>query len=360
MRLTIKRSFIRLAANDIPHLAYMGADARWGTPWKEAGQQWDHRGVIDDTYYNLDLIPSHGPNGEIYEIPLGTSFLSTVLFMNTSLVESLGLTQPETYEDIVSMVPIAKAAGLDVVSIDGADGWAWASCLLSVLIARTSGDPNWVSKAVAGENKFTDTAFIDALSLIERMVADEVISSKSILVDYGTNISNFNNEKALFMVQGHWVSGSVENPAVADNMRMMAWPVLPGEKASTAGSIAAAWSIGYGLTKAGADDPAVRDAALKFLNYFYSHSEVEQRLRNGDIVAPILHNFSVPEDLPNSVKQKVLLAGNSLETEVIDAYLTGAPNEALKSGIQKNCSVGFSHSGRGSTRGGISVQKVTE
>ena len=29
----------RLAAQDIPQLAYMGADARWGRPWKEAGQQ---------------------------------------------------------------------------------------------------------------------------------------------------------------------------------------------------------------------------------------------------------------------------------------------------------------------------------
>jgi raffinose/stachyose/melibiose transport system substrate-binding protein len=33
----------RLASGDVPHLAYMGADARWGAPWKESGQQFDHR-----------------------------------------------------------------------------------------------------------------------------------------------------------------------------------------------------------------------------------------------------------------------------------------------------------------------------
>jgi raffinose/stachyose/melibiose transport system substrate-binding protein len=313
----------------------MGADARWGAPWVEADEQYNLRALIDTAHYDLSLIPEHGPNGEIYEIPLGTSNLTTVLFMNKVLVESLGFSQPKTYEDMVAMVPAARAAGIDVVTIDGADGWAWGSCLMSAFIARTSGDPNWVSKAVAGENKFTDKAFVDALALITRMIDDGVITEKSVLVDYGSNISNFSNEKALFMVQGQWAAGGVENPAVADEMVLMAWPKMPGEKAATAGSVAAAWQVGYGLTKSGAEDPAVRDAAMKFINFYNSTPEVTQRLRDGAIVAPVLKNFVVPGDLPNAVKQKVVLAKGAVETDVIDAFLTGAPNDALNAGMQK-------------------------
>ena len=214
----------RLAAGDVPHMAYMGADARWGKPWQEAGQQFDHRPFLDPSYYDLKLIPPMGPKGEIWEIPLGTANLCTVLYMNENLVKSLGFVAPKTYQDIVAMVPAAKAQGLDVVSIDGADGWAWGSCLMSMVIARMSGDTHWVSKAVEGKNKFTDKAFVDSLALIDRMVKDGVISSKSVLVDYGANLSNFSNEKALFMVQGHWIAGSIENPEVANNTLMMAWP----------------------------------------------------------------------------------------------------------------------------------------
>ena len=47
----------RLASGDVPDLAYMGADARWGAPWKEASQQYDMRSLIDPEMYNLDLIP---------------------------------------------------------------------------------------------------------------------------------------------------------------------------------------------------------------------------------------------------------------------------------------------------------------
>jgi raffinose/stachyose/melibiose transport system substrate-binding protein len=193
----------RLASGDIPHVAYMGADARWGAPWKEAGQQVDHRAFMDTNYYDMSLIPPMGPNGEIYEIPLGTSNICTVLYMNEKLVKSLGFSAPKTYEDMVAMVPAAQDKGLEVVSIDGADGWAWGSCYMSGIIARLSGDANWVQKAVEGQNKFTDPEFVNSLKLLRRMVDDGVISDKSVLVDYGANLSNFSNEKPFSWSRGN-------------------------------------------------------------------------------------------------------------------------------------------------------------
>jgi len=324
----------RLASGDVPHLAYMGADARWGAPWKEAGQQFDHRPFIDGKVFDLNLIPPMGPKNEIFVLPLGTSNITTVLYMNEELVKSLGFSEPKTYEDMVAMVPKAKAAGLEVVSIDGADGWAWGSCYMSAIIARLSGDANWVSKAVAGQYKFTDQVFVDSLALISRMIKDGVIADKSVLVDYGANLSNYSNQKALFVVQGQWAAGSID-PAVAEKTKMLAWPKLPGEKDGMSGSVAAAIQVGYGLTKAGAADAKVRDAALKFMMYFYSVEETTLRLREGAIVAPILKNYQVPADLPSIVKQKVALAQSAKNTDVIDAFLGGAANDALNVGMQK-------------------------
>jgi len=326
----------RLASGDVPDMAYMGADARWGAPWKEAGQQFDHTGIIDKNMFDVSLIPPMGPNGEIYEIPLGTSNLCTVLFMNKKLVGELGFSEPKSYADIKAMVPAAQAAGIDVISIDGADGWAWGSCVLSAFHARTSGDPNWVSKAVAGDKKFTDPEFVKALSYIDTMVKDGVISSKSVLVDYGANISNYSNKKALFMVQGQWAAGGIENPEVADNTVMMAWPAMPGEKASGAGSVGAAIQVGYGLTKSGASKPEVADAAMKFLSVFYGEPETTQRLRDGAIVAPILKNYVTPSDLPKIIAEKVRFAQSvAVQSDVVDAFLSGAPNDALNAGMQK-------------------------
>ena len=323
----------RLASGDVPHLAYMGADARWGAPWVEAGQQIDNRPYIDTAMFDMNMIPEMGPNGERYYLPLGSSNITTVLFANEPLIQSLGFELPETYDDIKAMVPAAQEAGLQVISIDGADGWAWGSCLLSALIARTSGDAMWVSKAVAGENSFTDDAMVEALGLIELMVADGVIDSKSVLVDYGANITTFSNEQALFFIQGQWAAGGVENPDVRDNMVLMAWPEMPGQKGLD-GSVAAAWQVGYGLTKQ-AEDDGVAEAAAKLLAYINREEEATQRLRDGAIVAPVIKGYVTPSDVPPEVAQKVAMAQTAPTTEVIDAFLSGPPNDALNAGMQK-------------------------
>jgi raffinose/stachyose/melibiose transport system substrate-binding protein len=261
--------------------------------------------------------------------------MTTVLFMNEALVNELGFDTPETYEDIVAMVPAAQAAGLDVISIDGFDGWAWGSCVMSMVIGRMSGDANWVSKAVAGENSFTDEAFVNSLAFLQRMVDDGVISGEeSLLVDYGANVSNYSNRQALFMIQGQWVAGDIAVDVQADTV-MMAWPTLPGQAPGMDDSMAAAISVGYGITRSGAADPAVRDAALAFIQYFNSEAEVTQRLRDGGIVAPVLLGYQPPADLPGIVQQKVGLAQSVQYTDVIDAFLSGAPNDALNSGMQE-------------------------
>src|SRR3972149_2293642 len=101
----------------IPDIAYMGADPRWGAPWKAADQQFDHRPYLDGNQFDLQLIPPMGPNGEIWEIPLSTSNICSVLFMNEELVQSLGFSAPRTYEDLAAMVPKARAKGLEVCGI---------------------------------------------------------------------------------------------------------------------------------------------------------------------------------------------------------------------------------------------------
>jgi len=324
----------RIASGDIPDLAYMGADARWAKNWADAKQQYDHKPVLlKSKQFDISLIPPMGPKGEIWEVPLGTSNICTVLYMNIDLVKSLGFGEPKTYADLVAMAPKAKEAGLDVVSIDGADGWAWGSCLMSGIIARLSGDANWVSKAVAGTNKFTDKPFVDGLALIGQMVKDGVISDKAVLVDYGGNTAAFGNGKALFMVQGQWAAGDA---AKAGNVAMIAWPQLPGEKANMAGSVAAAIQVGYGVTAMGAKDPNKLAAALAFIEFYNSEPEVTQRLRDGAIVGPILKNYVAPADLPAIIKAKIALAQKAkISTEVIDAFLSGAPNDALNAGMQK-------------------------
>jgi len=323
----------RLASGDVPDIAYMGADARWGKPWQEAGQQIDMRPYLDQNKYDMKLIPAMGPNGEVYYLPLGTSNMCTVVFENRDLLKKLGLTEPKTYDDWVKMVPVARANSIEVVSTHGADGWAWGSCVMSAFIARTSGDAKWIEKAVKGQKKFTDPEFVSALTILTTMVKDGVLSQKTIQIDSGAGLSDYSNGKCLFYVTGQWDAGNI-TPEAQSATKLIAFPKMPGETGNT-GSVAAAWQVGYGITKKGVADEKIRNAAIKFLDFFNSEQEVTQRLRDGAIVAPVLKNYKVPADMPAIISEKVSLGTTAPTTDVIDSYLSGKANDALLAGCQQ-------------------------
>ena len=324
----------RLAAGDVPDVAYMWVDAL-GQAWRDADQFVDHRDFLDPNKYDLSLIDPMGPNGEAYQVPLGTANMTSVFFVNTQLLAELGLDMPRTYADLVAAVPVAQAAGKEVVAFAGAEGWVWNSCLLGTVVSRLSGDANWISKAVAGEYKFTDKPFVDSLALLKKMRDDGVLSESVVLTDYGSALSSFVNGNALFMIDGQWRAGGIEDPEFQTHVKMLQIPALPGEVASQAGSASGVTSVGYGITKAGASDPAVRAAAIKFIDFFNSVDNTTTRLRNGAIVAPILKDYQAPADLPTLVKEKANFMDVVGPTaDVVDAFVPGEANNALNTGMQ--------------------------
>ena len=329
----------RLAAGDVPDMAYMWVDAQ-GQAWRDSNQFVDHRPFLNPDFYDLSLIDPMGPNGEIFQVPLGTSNITSVLFVNTALLSELGLSVPRTYAEMVAMVPAATAAGKEVVAFAGAEGWVWNSCLLGTVVGRVSGDGNWISKAMAGQYKFTDKPFVDSLAFLQQMVEDGVLSNSVVLTDYGAALSSFVNGNALFMLDGQWRAGGIEDPALQANVQMIPFPALPGESTSVANSASGVTSVGYGLTAKGASDPAVRDAALKFMEFFNSPANTTTRLADGAIVAPILKNFQAPADLPLLVKEKANFMGRmGVTSNVVDAFVPGEANNVLNTGMQ-NIAIG--------------------
>ena len=321
----------RLAAGDVPDVAYMGADARWGASWQEANQQ------IDNTPYypsNIDvsLVPDFFGNGNRPYLPLGGSNYCTVVGVNTELLAKIGGKIPETYEDLVALAKLCKSNGIERISTHGADGWVWGSCVMSGIIPRTTGDLKWIEKAVNKQVKFTDEGFVAALDVLAQWVKDGVISKDAILIDNGTGLSNFVNGKCLMYIDGQWGFGEQNLGDLSKKVKLISIPPVPGEKAC-AGSLAGAWQVGYGITKAGASDPAKLEAAKKWIAYFFSETETIQRLADGAISAPILKNFTLPDGMDPCIAEKATL-GKYPSCYVIDSYLSGTPNDVLNAGMQ--------------------------
>lgn len=323
----------RLDTKDYPHIAYMGADTRWGTPWKNAGQQ------IDNSPYfpaNIDesLIPDFYGTGVKPYVPVGGLNYCTVTAVNTTLLKEIGGELPQTYEDFVDLAKLCNKAGIKCVSTHGYDSWVWGSCVLSAILARTTGEPKWIEKAVEGKVKFTDPDFIAALEVINRWVRDGILDTNSLLTDGGAGLSNFVNGKYLMYIDGQWSFGQKNLGPITNEVKLIPIPPVPGEMPQMANSIASTWQAGYGITKEGASDPEILDAAKKWMEYFYSYDETILRLKDGIISAPILKDFVVPEGMDPMVSEKATL--NSYPScLVIDSILPVSVNEILNQGIQE-------------------------
>ena len=326
-----QKAVSRLAAGDVPDIAYMGADARWGSEWQEAGQQIDNLPFYPANV-DASLVPDFFGTGVKPYLPLGGSNYCTVVAVNMNLLNKIGGKIPETYEDMKALAKLCKANGIELMSTHGADGWVWGSCVMSGIIPRTTGDLKWIEKAVNKQVKFTDKGFVEALSVLSTWVADGVLDPNSVLTDNGTGMSNFVNGKYLMYIDGQWAFGESNLGDLSKSVKLISIPQVPGEKAC-AGSLAGAWQVGYGITKKGASDPAILEAAKKWLAYYNSYDEVVQRLRDGGISAPILKDFVLPSGMDPCIGEKAKL-GAYPSCFVIDSYLTGVANDTLNAGMQ--------------------------
>jgi len=327
----------QLSKGVFPDIGYMGSDFRWGAPWRAAGQFFDHNTFIDKVgIFDKRLIPPMDASGHRWYIPLGTPNYVSVLFANRALIESLGLSMPASYDDIKKMAATAQAAGVEVLSVASIDNgrlWPWGG-LLSAAVGKTSGQTDWVQKAVEGTAHFTDSAFTKALAMIETMVADNVLAPGVLTRTYEENLSIFSEKKALFMLQGQWAAHGLLNSPIKDDVDLLI-PLYPGIDSANPmfSSLAAAPMVGYGMTLKASQNPDVKAAAENFLQFFNSEARTLKRLESYSIVAPILENYTVPPALPRIIKQKLVLTDKiSHFTDVIDAIITGAPNDAINNG----------------------------
>ena len=322
----------RLVAGDVPDIAYMGADARWGSIWQEYGQQVDNTSIMP-SIIDSSLIPDFFGTGAKPYIPLGGLNHSSVVAVNMELLDSIGGKIPTTYAEFVELAALCKTNGIECLSTHGADSWVWGSCVLSAIIPRTTGDAKWIEKAVQGKVKFTDKGFVDALNVISQWAKDGIISTNCVAYDDETGLANFVDGKILMYVDGQWSFKKENLGDMVENVKLIPIPTIPGEKANMADCIAGAWQVGYGVTKKGASDPKVAAAAKEWFKFFFSYEETVQRLNDGAIASPILKDFVLPDDMDPIISEKIKL-NTYPSCYIIDSFLTGPANNVLNVEIQ--------------------------
>jgi ABC-type glycerol-3-phosphate transport system substrate-binding protein len=210
-----------------------------------------------------------GGDDNLYTVPLGMGGVMWVYY-NATKFEEAGIKVPTNYDEYMMAIEKIKTAYPDklTISIGLKDGW-FAADFFNVMANQVS--PGIVGKAEKGEVKWNDPKFVEAMELVQKLVAEGAIPKESVaLAEYEDAIGLLSDGKALMHTNGSWNVGNLSREygdrrkgRVTENDTFGAFilPNLAGGEPVALGGM----DVGMGINKQ--SDKEVKVGAMKLIEY---------------------------------------------------------------------------------------------
>lgn len=300
-------------------------------------------GDAADEFSPAALAPQAG--GYLGMIPIGLTS-THVMFVNTKMLDDLGLAVPETYDDLVAMVPTLRAAGKEVILMGAEDDWVVQSTLFSMIAGRLAGN-EFFDAVLAGEAKFTDPPFVNALRFYRQLYDDGVLSLTNLLTSYGEAKPLFASGRAPFLIDGDWATGAfLTDPATGEALippeeqhhyTLTVFPAIPGEiNSRTTSSLP---GTGFGINAAIPAGSAKEQAAWTLVQWLTSERAQQVRLETG-AAFPSRKGVS-SDELEPLAQARALFYGQYGGTYVLDDIFPSEVYGPINVGLQE-IGLGFS------------------
>lgn len=327
------------ASGNLPDVLFMWPSGRSSTLYNK-GLVKDLTPLVAPIKNNLEPYATapqaHGILGEIPQTNTNTSYM----FVNDGLLKQLGLEKPKTYQDMVNMVPVARAAGVEVLIMPAMDDWVFQSCLFSLVSGRLAGD-EFIDAALAGNAKFTDQKFVDVLDFFAKLVKDGVMNKNVLNIDYGQGPNLFASGKCLFYIDGDWRVGAfITDPETGEalipvneqpNYSIMNFPAIPGEINKNSSSVIV--GTGYGMNANIPAGSAKEAAAWRLIQYLVSPEVAKQKLESGAFLTASW--IGVTSDKLEPLSRAAAKVEVDIPTYVIDGVLDAQVFGPINVGLQE-------------------------
>jgi raffinose/stachyose/melibiose transport system substrate-binding protein len=206
-------------------------------------------------------------NGKIYAMPIET-VQPIVLFYNKKLFEQVGVNPPQSWGDILDLVPKFNAKNIAPFALAGQSRWTnmmW----LEFLLDRTAGSDVFNNVFAGKANAWSDPAVLDMLKKIQDLVkANGFIKGfSSITADSNADQALLYTNKAAMMVHGSWSYG-IQQAQGGDFVKSgalgyMNFPPVDGGKGDPSNTVG---NPGQYLSISSKASSAAKDIAKKFFS----------------------------------------------------------------------------------------------
>jgi len=320
------------AAGDLPDVMYLWPGGRSAELYENdlIEDLYPYLGADKDNYAPAAVAPQW--DGKLMELPIAVT-ATHVMYVNTALLDDLGLSMPATYDELVAMAEPITEAGLYPIIMPNKSAWVMQSCLFSALVGRIAGQ-DWLDALIAGEASFTDQEFVDSLAFVKELWDNGLLPPQSIQLEYGDGPNLFATGRSPFMIDGDWRVGAVAPLLTAEeqaDFELSVFPDIEGQ-AGPSSSTSTVAATGYGMKKGLSGDKA--DAAWKWVSFFAGPEAAEIRLLEQGMIPSYLMDISGYDIDPLAVKRGAFY-GEHPGTYVLDDKITGDPITILNDGLQE-------------------------
>jgi raffinose/stachyose/melibiose transport system substrate-binding protein len=224
-------------------------------------------------------------DGKIYAMPAET-VQPIVLYWNKKLFDKVGAQPPQSWGDIMSLVPKFNDAGVAPISLGGQSRWTnmmW----LEFLFDRIGGPEVFQAVFDGEKDAWSNPASIEGLTKAQELIKANgfVKGFSSITADSNADQALLYTGKAAMMLHGTWTYGNMKEAGgdfvSGGNLGYMNFPAIEGGKgdlSNTVGNPGQYYSISSKAT------PEAKETAKKFFSTaVLSDAEVKEWTDNGAI-----------------------------------------------------------------------------
>ena len=335
-------------ANDLPDVFLLqGMNT---IAWAEAGLVLDMSDIIKASPYYADynsafFAPFTTPDGKIYGLPALTGGTCTVVIYDKAMWKEAGYDAfPTTWAEVEKAAEYFEAQGIDTIAFGNGGQWQMNSDFVSTLGNRYTG-PEWFSSLIAKTGaKFTDEAFVAALTETQRLFKDTKIFNEDFNAVTNEDAREYYiaGEAAAF-IGGNWDESYIAAVLKADNeekFNNIGFAVLPQPADATKAPTSQNIGLGYAMAinPKVAEDPAKLAAAIDlcyeltgpaFSNFVAQYYALGGLTKVADVD---LSNFdAITQDF---YKWSYV---DTETCEIYDSYINSAVWSVLNTGMQAMC-----------------------
>lgn len=212
-------------------------------------------------------------DGKLYGLPRNTDI--QIIYYNQKMFDDNGWAVPATYDELMAVCSDIKAAGYTPIAMDGGDGWPMACFLTDILVKVAGTDYADIVRNAVATGDFTAPEIQEATQILVDSAAAGMFQVGYDSQDYGTAMNLFTNGQAAMFCMGSWECSMALNEDIQadirDNIRAFTLPTVDGGKGG-ANDIAAWNGGGYAVSA----NSAVKDEAIRFLNYMYQPDKLSK------------------------------------------------------------------------------------